>query len=67
MQPVTSPDIYGTFRNNRDNGSIMPVAAYPWRVPLNYLYILSGQVSPPPELRKVINEESQWSVNYNID
>ena len=36
-------------------------------VPLNYLYIPERPGSLPPELREVINEESQWSVNYNID
>ena len=36
-------------------------------VPLNYLYIPERPGSLPPELREVLNEESQWSVNYNID
>ena len=44
MQPAASPDIYGTFRNNSDNGSIMPGGF----IPLAFLLIIyifwSGQV-----------------------
>lgn len=67
MHPETSPDVYGTFRNSSDNGSIMRLAtSYPC-ILLNYFYILQRPGSLPPELSKVTNEESQWSVNYNID
>lgn len=66
MHPKASPDIYDTFRNSSDNGSIMHHSFIPLAF-LNYLYILEQPGSLPPELRKVINEQSQWSVNYNID
>lgn len=66
MRPETSPGVYRTFRNSSANGSVAH-ATSPLGVPLNYLYILEQPGSLPPELRKVINEESQWSVNYNID
>lgn len=64
MHPEASPDVYGPFRNA---GDTVPPARSAHPSASSSLLKYSGALSAlPPEPRKVINEESQWSVNYNI-
>lgn len=64
MHPEASPDVYGPFRNAGDTAP--PARSADPSASPSLLKYSGGHSALPPAPRRVINEQSQWSVNYNI-